>query len=102
MASIQSPSPGRIYNVVDNEPAPWSEVFPYARDLVMEKWPSKLLHVSQAGSLGVALSQEDNGQIQGYPGKRVCNTRLKEDLKVELLYPSYKSGLKAVIEDLDS
>ena len=33
--------------------------------------------------------------------KRVRNDRIKEDLGVQLLYPDYRSGLKALLEEED-
>lgn len=101
MASIQSPFPGRIYNVVDDEPASRTEVFSYARSLICDKWPSKMEKLMETENLGASYVKEEVKSLQRYPEKRVLNKRLKEDLKVELIYPSYKSGLKAVIDKLD-
>eukprot|EP00250_Pteridium_aquilinum_P017113 c23459_g1_i1 orf=598-1728(-) len=99
MASIESPSPGKIYNVVDNDPASRREVFSYARSLIREKWPSKMENLTEAKDFE-ASNVEEVYSIRHRPEKRVLNTRLKEDLKLELLYPNYKSGLKAVIDGM--
>ncbi|KAG5624055.1 hypothetical protein H5410_009273 [Solanum commersonii] len=52
-ASIQRPSPGKIYNVVDDDPAPREQVFKFARNLVEEKWPG---HISPNNSSEEAKS----------------------------------------------
>jgi hypothetical protein len=85
----------RILNVVDDDPASRAEVFSYARMLIHERWPSKLEYAengneSEIGSHGPLERAE----------KRVVNKRLKEELRMELLYPSYKDGLKAIVDEM--
>ncbi|MCO5590500.1 hypothetical protein L7F22_044470 [Adiantum nelumboides] len=98
MASIQSPCPGKIYNVVDDDPASRIEVFSYAKSLICEKWPH-LKHLVEPTNLELSPNMEVHTVLRS-PEKRVRNTRLKEDLKVDLLYPTYRSGLKAVIDEM--
>ncbi|CAK9312682.1 unnamed protein product [Citrullus colocynthis] len=93
-ACIQRPSSRRVYNIVDDDPAPREEVFSYARDLVEKKWPRKLSTLSKQ----VEASVITNGSGRG--DKRVCNVRMKRELGVSLVYPSYKSGLQSIIDQM--
>lgn len=88
-ASIDQPNPGAIYNVCDDDPAPPQDVLSYAADL-----------------LGVALPPEENySEAQMTPmarsfyaeSKRVRNDRIKRELGVHLLYPSFRDGLRALL-----
>ncbi|KAJ7966796.1 putative NAD dependent epimerase/dehydratase [Quillaja saponaria] len=90
-ASFDTPSLRKVYNIVDDDPAPREEVFEYARKLVEEKWPGliKQSHEQTIESL-------ERGE------KRVSNSRMKEELGVELLYPNYKSGLQSIINQMES
>ncbi|XP_024516622.1 uncharacterized protein LOC9662821 isoform X3 [Selaginella moellendorffii] len=83
MASMESPHSGRIYNVVDDDPAPRSEVAAFGMEL-----------------LGMELKEESPGNGDGGSAaaeKRVMNKRIKEELGVELMFPSYREGLAAVV-----
>ncbi|KAG8654625.1 protein YeeZ isoform X2 [Manihot esculenta] len=92
-ASI-SMSPRRIYNIVDDDPAPREEVFAYAEDLIEKKWPG---WVKQSTSSERAISSnKDSSRGE----KRVCNERMKRELGVRLLHPSYKSGLLSIIDQM--
>lgn len=92
-ASIMKPSPGRIYNVVDDEPAPRAEVFAFAETLIEKKWPGQLkeMHPSSKPAL---VSHENVRRGE----KRVLNYRLKKELGVRLLHPTYRSGLESIIQ----
>ena len=79
---------------MDDDPASRAEVFSYARMLIDEKWPSKLQYV-EIGDAKVAGSYVPFQRA----GKKVANKRMKDELQIELLYPSYKSGLKAIIDE---
>lgn len=96
-ASICNPSSGRIYNVVDDDPAPRIEVFSHAWDLVNRKWPG---HMKQCVSPYMTQSFTTESICRGE--KRVSNARIKEELGVRLLHPSYKSGLKSIIDHMDN
>ncbi|KAH0700538.1 hypothetical protein KY285_014779 [Solanum tuberosum] len=96
-ASIQRPSPGKIYNVVDDDPAPREQVFKFARNLVEEKWPG---HISPNNSAEEAKSLIPQGASRGE--KRVSNKRIKTELGVRLLYPTYESGLRSIIERIEN
>lgn len=84
----------RVYNIVDDDPAPREEVFSYAQDLVEKKWPGKVEPLPKQ----VEASVITNGSGKG--DKRVCNERMKRELGVSLVYPSYKSGLQSIIDQM--
>ncbi|XP_052188885.1 uncharacterized protein LOC127799165 isoform X1 [Diospyros lotus] len=95
-ASIYKPCQGKIYNVVDDEPAPRLRVFSYAWDLVDRKWPG---HLDQTAFPRTEkwISDETHSRAE----KRVSNARIKEELGIRLLHPDYKSGLKSIIDHMD-
>ncbi|CAH9084269.1 unnamed protein product [Cuscuta europaea] len=92
-ASIQNPCPGRVYNIVDDDPASRKEVFRFAQSLVEKKWPDRV--IKQCNPNDDSL---DKGTYRGE--KRVSNARMKEELGVKLLYSTYKSGLVSIIEHM--
>lgn len=83
----------KIYNIVDDDPAPRAEVFEYARNLVEKKWPRQVKLVEKAETFipTVNLGGE----------KRVSNTRMTKELGVSLIHPSYRSGLQSIIDRMD-
>ncbi len=88
-ASMARPNPGRAYNLCDDNPAPPAEVVAQACALLGVE-PPPLLPYEAAGLTAMARSfYRDN--------KRVCNRRIKEELGVNLAYPDYKAGLKAIL-----
>ncbi|CAN1127058.1 hypothetical protein LINPERHAP2_LOCUS3795 [Linum perenne] len=96
-ASIKIPSFRRIYNIVDDDPAPREEVFAYAEDLVKKKWPDLIKQRSPSEedmSSDVVSKRSSRGE------KRVSNTRMKRELGVKLHHPSYRSGLVSITEQL--
>ena len=91
-ASMAHPHPGAIYNVTDDEPAaPW-EVVEYACRLLKVEPPPVIPWEQAAAHLSpMALSfYHDN--------KRVTNERIKTELGVTLLYPNYRAGLDALLQ----
>lgn len=86
-ASMAAPSPGAIYNVCDDMPAPSHEVIDYACQLLNVESP-ELLPFDSTDLAPITLSfYADN--------KRIRNDKIKNDLGVCLKYPTYKEGLKA-------
>lgn len=83
----------KVYNVVDDDPAPREEVFAYAGDLVEKKWPCRIKQ-----SAGKSESVVEQGSRRGE--KRVSNSRVKKELGMRLLHPSYRSGLQSIINHL--
>jgi nucleoside-diphosphate-sugar epimerase len=87
-ASIETPNPGRIYNVADNCPAPTHEVVAYGAELLgIEPPPLVPYESATLTPMGHSFYQES---------KRVRNQRLLKELVPSLLFPSYQEGLRAV------
>lgn len=95
-ATMYKPFSRKIYNVVDDEPAPREEVFAFARDLVERKWPGMIKHST---SLDEGEPCVEKGSSRG--SKRVSNARMKKELGVRLLHPDYRSGLQSIIDQMD-
>ena len=89
-ASMARPSPGAVYNVCDDDPAPPEAVIAYACELLGVPVPP-LVPFDAAELTPMARSFYDDN-------KRVSNRRLKDELGVRLRYPSYKDGLKALLD----
>ena len=87
-AAIDSPSTHGIFNVSDDEPAPPEDVVAYAAELLGLPTPPAIAFEA-AGLDGMAASFWSEC-------KRVSNARVKADLELELLYPTYREGLKAL------
>jgi nucleoside-diphosphate-sugar epimerase len=89
-ASMDRPMPGAIYNVCDDDPAPPADVIGFAAELLGVA-PPPPVPFERAQLSDMALSfYADN--------KRVSNARLKQELGVKLLYPSYRDGLSALLK----
>lgn len=80
--------PGCIYNLADDHPAPAHEVTSYACQLLGIKPPPLIPQADLPESLADFFS--DN--------RRVANHRIKQELKIQLEYPSYHGGLLACLE----
>jgi len=89
MASIARPNPGGIYNLCDDNPAPPQDVIGYAATLLGMPQPPEVSW-DEADLTPMARSFYAES-------KRVHNDRIKDELGVKLLYPSYEDGLKAVL-----
>jgi len=90
LASLDRPAPGTIYNVCDDDPAPPQDVILYACTLLgLEPPPEIGWDEARATLSPMALGfYADN--------KRVSNRRMREELGVDLAYPSYRDGLAAI------
>ncbi len=89
-ASLARPRAGALYNGCDDEPAPPQDVIAFACALLGVPAPPEedYAHVSATLSAMARSFYADN--------KRVSNQRLKEELGVELRYPDYRAGLRAL------
>jgi len=85
-AAIDTDTGHRIFNASDDEPAPPEDVVAYAAELLGLPAPPPI-PFEQAGLSGMAASFWAEC-------KRVRNTRIRRDLGVELLYPTYREGLR--------
>ncbi len=91
-ASIQSPNPGRSYNVVDDLPTANAKVLDHICDLLGRP------HLPPANIGDTEISP----LMKSFYGenKRVRNDRIKQELGVTLKYPTYKEGFSALIRKL--
>ena len=93
LASMARPDPGAAYNVCDDDPADPAEVIAFACDLLGVPPPPEVPFETAALSPMARSFYDDN--------KRVKNDRIKHELDVRLKYPSYRAGLRALL-DLES
>jgi dTDP-D-glucose 4,6-dehydratase len=89
IAAIDADTGLRIYNVSDNEPAPPQDVVGYAAELLGMAAPAEI-PFEQAGLTGMAASFWSEN-------KRVRNDRIRRELGVQLLYPTFREGLRALL-----
>ena len=90
-ASIRQPNPGSAYNVCDNEAAPPEDVIGYAAELLGLPVPPEIaFEDAELSPMARSFYAES---------KRVDNSRIKEELGVELRYPDYRVGLKALLTE---
>lgn len=87
-ASINQPNAGNIYNVCDNDPAPPQDVIAYAAKLLGLPVPEPIFFEDASMSPMAKSFYAES--------KKVSNDKIKNELGVDLLYPDYKSGLKAL------
>lgn len=83
----------RIYNVVDDDPASRAEVFAFARNLLEHRFPDMAKEFGD-----VSLPDLASTEKKMHGEKRVSNARLKNELGVRLLYPTYRSGLQSIFD----
>ncbi|SDY39304.1 SDR family oxidoreductase [Citreimonas salinaria] len=89
-ASIHHPNPGAVYNVCDDDPAPPQDVIADAADLLgVPRPPEVAFEDAELSPMAESFYAES---------KRVSNDRIKEELGVELLYPDYRAGLRAMLD----
>ncbi|RHY70951.1 hypothetical protein DYB38_008043 [Aphanomyces astaci] len=89
LQSVALPNPGSIYNVVDDEPATGFDVVTYACGLMQVPPPSPISWAdaeATMSAMGKSFFEET---------KRVSNAKVKAELGVAFLYPTYREGLAA-------
>jgi len=91
LASIKTPAPGAAYNVCDDEPAPPQDVIAFAANLLSMAPPTELAF-DKAGLSEMAKSFYAEN-------KKVANKKIKQELGVQLAYPTYREGLIALLKD---
>jgi len=88
-ASIGRPNPGAAYNVCDDDPAPPEDVIAYAAELLgVSIPPAEDFETAEMTQMARSFYAES---------KKVNNERIKSELGVALLYPSYRAGLDALL-----
>lgn len=90
-ASVSKPNPGHAYNVADDKPTESHVVSKYACELMNIELPPKVDY-NEAELTGMAATFYKESRV-------VDNTKLKTELGVSLLYPSYIEGLVAQLEE---
>jgi len=90
-APMQNIRPGEIYNVSDDYPSPPSKTIEYACSLLNIKPPRPISYES------AVLSEITRSFYQA--NKRVSNKKIKKELGVNLHYPDYRVGLKALLSE---
>ncbi len=89
-ASIARPAPGTAYNVCDDDPAPPQDVIAHAANLLgLPPPPEVAFEDADLSPMARSFYSES---------KRVRNDRIRQDLGVDLLYPTYREGLAALLE----
>ena len=89
-ASIARPNPGAVYNVCDDDPAPPQDVIGHAAELLgLPLPPAEDFETAEMSPMARSFYAES---------KMVSNNRIKDELGVKLLYPDYRSGLKALLD----
>lgn len=91
-ASIRRPRAGAIYNVTDDVPAPPQDVVAFAAELLGVEAPAEVAFEDAELS---AMGRSFYGEC-----KRVRNELIKSELGVELRYPTYREGLRALAAEL--
>jgi nucleoside-diphosphate-sugar epimerase len=84
---------GRVYNLVDDEPHRASEFANLAADLQGLPRPEWIEELEACKQLG------EERLRRKLANKRVRSVRLKDDLEVELRYPTYREGLPAAVSE---
>ena len=93
IASIKNPNPISIYNVADDEPAPSYEVDAYA---------SYLLNIPAPEKIPFELATLSPMTKEFYTHhRRVSNVKIKQELFVKLMYPTYREGLQHLYDTGD-
>ena len=87
-ASIARPNAGAAYNVCDDEAAPPQDVVAFAAELIgMTPPPEVPFEDADLSPMARSFYAES---------KLVSNKRIKEELGVELRFPTYREGLRAI------
>lgn len=88
-ASAAQPTPGMVYNVTDDEPAPPDVVVAYAAQLLGAEPPAlEQFETAEMSAMARTFYTEN---------KRVSNNRIKKELGVMLKYPNYRVGLDGLL-----
>lgn len=91
LASLDRPRAGAIYNVTDDEPTPPQVVTEHAAALTGLPLPPEVdFETADLSPMARSFYGEN---------KRVRNRLIREELGVELAYPTYREGLAALVAD---
>jgi nucleoside-diphosphate-sugar epimerase len=90
MAALRTPHRGTVFNVADDLPASTAEVVAFACALLGRPLPP-LVPWQQAEPTMSAMARSFYAE-----SRRVRNLRVKRELGLRLLYPTYREGLRAI------
>lgn len=91
MASMDRPNDGAVYNVADQEACPSGDVVRFACNLVGIDPPEPILFENaDLSKMAKSFYSEC---------KRLVTEKIKNELEVELRYPTYREGLKTIFEN---
>jgi nucleoside-diphosphate-sugar epimerase len=91
LASFERPNPGAIYDIADDEPASSAEVIEFAASMLGVEPPPAV----QFEDAAPAMSEMARSFYEEC--RRVSNARIKTELGVQLAFPTYREGLRAVV-----
>lgn len=91
--TINHPHPGQIYNLSDDLPAENAAVMEYAYSLLNQTPPARVPFAQAQLSEVMREYYNEN--------KRVKNDKIKQELGISLLYPTYREGLKNCLSSID-
>lgn len=90
-ASIARLHPGAVYNLCDDDPAPPEAVIGHAAELLgLPLPPAEDFEAADMTPMARSFYAES---------KRVSNRLIKTELGVELIYPDYRAGLRALLAE---
>ncbi|WP_032113681.1 SDR family oxidoreductase [Candidatus Paracaedibacter symbiosus] len=89
-ATLEQPRPGQIFNLADDLPAEYTTVMEYAYALLGELPPPKLpLESAKISPAFLEYFKES---------KRIKNSKIKQELGISLLYPTYREGFQNCLD----
>lgn len=94
IASMERPNPGAAYNLSDDEPAPPDAVIAHACKLLGVE-PPPLEDFETVKDTLSPMARSFYGE-----SKRVVNRRIKEELGVKLKWPTYREGLRGLLQSV--
>ncbi len=89
-ASIVRPNPGAAYNMCDDDPAPPQDVIAHAATLLGMPIPPAIAYEDAEFTPMARSFYAEN--------KKVRNDRIKTELGIKLLYPTYREGLQGLLD----
>ena len=90
LAAMKTGLPSGIFNVTDDEPAPPQDVVTFAAELLgVTPPPEQDFATAPMSEMARSFYSEN---------QRVSNRRLRDILKVDLAYPTYREGIRALFQ----
>ena len=88
-AAVAHEGPGEVWNVSDDAPSPPQDVVSFA---------AMLMGIEPPPEQDVATAEDISPMTRSFyaENKRASNKKLKEELRIELAYPTYRVGLEAL------